>query len=133
MLDPVEDEDQLDAMSNSKYSKRWMAPELLVGDIALGTMKCDVWSMAMTMLEVFIGERPLTHHRREVQVQNAVYAEDERPAKPRRCVWLSDSLWEHMQKCWQKMPEDRPDMAEVHQKLREADQAFEASRRESGI
>ena len=38
--------------SNAKGTPRWMAPELLSGEIVISTLEADVWSLAMVF---FVG------------------------------------------------------------------------------
>jgi len=85
---------------------RYMAPELL--EPATATLmrsdpprESDVYSLAMTAYEVLSDEPPFGSFRGSVIVYRIVLGE--RPLRPNNQTtkrWLSDSIWEAIQCCW---------------------------------
>ena len=105
-----------------RSSARWDAVEV-AAENKRPTIKSDVWSMAMVVIEVATGQAPFSHLRSEYHVVDQV-AKKTRPERPPGNIWISDDLWEIMSRCWSAKPSARPDIAEVLERLQEEDAAY---------
>ena len=111
---------QLSVTGGNLDHSRWMAPELIQPElIGLTSAKfnktTDVWSYGMLCLEVLTGQRPFHNRERSAAVISDLIS-GTRPARPEIEVTrrgLSDGLWDLMQNCWRRLPDDRPTMGEV--------------------
>ena len=103
---------------NSLSTVRWNAPEILVPPEdncttpvdpedkwrSSYTEKSDVYSLAMTILEVMTKRPPYSNLRRDTTVVNYVL-QGLHPQKP---INFSDNLWSLLESCWERSPEKRP-------------------------
>jgi len=100
-------------------SFRWFAPEMLDGDTLISTHS-DIYSFAMTVLELMTGEVPFKHIRRATSVPMAL-TDGQRPERPTdpavESRGLDDRLWALLTRCWAQTPEDRPDIFAVNDEL----------------
>jgi len=100
-------------------SFRWFAPEMLDGDTLISTHS-DIYSFAMTVLELMTGEVPFKHIRRATSVPMAL-TDGQRPERPTdpavEIRGLDDRLWALLTRCWAQTPEDRPDIFAVNDEL----------------
>ncbi|KAJ6455838.1 ras guanine nucleotide exchange factor domain-containing protein [Mycena sanguinolenta] len=95
-------------------SPRWSPPELL--RIGGSTSKsADVWSFAMTALELMTGQPPFHSITSDI----TVLRELDHGKIPDRPEGLSDELWGFMRKCWRNKPTSRPSAVAVNSKLLE--------------
>jgi serine/threonine protein kinase len=93
---------------------RWMAPEVLdppedLDDHAFGTvftMASDVYSLGMTILEVFTREVPFSHRRYDTVVVLDVIR-GLQPQRPQSSI-IPDQIWSLIESCWKFRPENRP-------------------------
>ncbi|KAF9449644.1 kinase-like protein [Macrolepiota fuliginosa MF-IS2] len=90
---------------------RWKAPEKLLNNQP-HSAACDVWSFAMTILEVFTRRQPF-HEIAHEAVVIIVVAQGQRPARPPRALMPDDILWQLLGQCWEVSPCDRPQIAQV--------------------
>ena len=73
----------------------------------------DIWSLSMTMIELFIEVRPFDHIRRESAVLYQIITNEARPARPVGNQWVGESMWALLNECWQTEPTERPDIDAV--------------------
>ncbi|KAF8197415.1 TKL/TKL-ccin protein kinase [Pholiota molesta] len=94
-------------------SARWLAPELIEGSSP--TMGADTYSYAMAILELLTEKQPYAEIKRDAAVIHDIIFLKKTPSRPqaRATHWLSDALWDLMQRCWHKDSLSRPSMAEV--------------------
>jgi serine/threonine protein kinase len=95
-------------------SARWLAPELIEGKAP--TMEADAYSYAMAILELLTGKHPFSDCKRDAAVIYGIVVLKKTPARPEEkeaSKWLSDDLWDLMQRCWHKDAASRPPMGEV--------------------
>jgi serine/threonine protein kinase len=93
---------------------RWMPPEVLdppeeLDDGAYGTvftMASDVYSLGMTILEVFTRQVPFSHRRYDTVVVLDVIR-GLQPPQPKPSPF-SEQLWSLIKSCWEYRPECRP-------------------------
>lgn len=101
-------------------SARWLAPEVIEGKAP--SEKADVYSFAMSILELITGKHPYEECRRDAQVIRSIIVLSSLPMRPKSAAvdtWLSDDLWNLMQECWQRDISARPSMSEVAQRIGE--------------
>ncbi|KAG5447798.1 Fibroblast growth factor receptor 1 [Clonorchis sinensis] len=90
---------------------KWLAPEVL--ESKRFSKKSDVWSYGVLLWEIYtLGGTPYTHFTLE-QVRNIVQ-HGYRMSKPPLCPQYIGAL---MQETWSSMPQDRPDFAQIVQRL----------------
>ncbi|EIN05493.1 hypothetical protein PUNSTDRAFT_137604 [Punctularia strigosozonata HHB-11173 SS5] len=109
---------------------RWLAPELMLrrhghAEIYL-TTSTDVYSFAMTCLELIVGHMPFLNLT-DPEVVIRVAVEHERPERPQD-VQLPDEMWQLIQDCWDDNPEFRPDMTTIRERIRGIHDRFIADR-----
>jgi serine/threonine protein kinase len=90
---------------------RWQAPEVLDPEEEMMepeacpyTPMSDVYSLAMTILQVWTGKPPFSHRRNDTVVILDII----RGNRPFRPGGISDDLWGLLQSCWIREPEKRP-------------------------
>ncbi|KAF8163016.1 ras guanine nucleotide exchange factor domain-containing protein [Crassisporium funariophilum] len=106
-------------MSNS-INPRWFAPELLKQTGPVSTHS-DVWSFAMTCLEILSGEQPFSNITLDIAVMRNL-DKGKLPDRPGRLVTaqgLTDDMWALMRRCWHEKPKSRPSIADVKTALLE--------------
>ncbi|CAE6482150.1 unnamed protein product [Rhizoctonia solani] len=97
---------------NSEY--RYMGPEIL--DDAVLTFGSDIWSWAMTSLEILTDEPPFGAKTRGTKIIQMIGTNKrpERANHPKIETYdNSDEIWQLFEDCWKKQPEDRPSASEV--------------------
>ncbi|KIJ47194.1 hypothetical protein M422DRAFT_89317, partial [Sphaerobolus stellatus SS14] len=99
----------LTTSSNTAGSLRWMAPELLRGDLTKVNKESDVWAFGMTILEVMSGEHPFS----EIKIDAAVFGQLINGTLPRKPLELTDPVWKICHNCWILDPACRVDMPKV--------------------
>ncbi|CUA71756.1 RGS domain-containing serine/threonine-protein kinase A [Rhizoctonia solani] len=103
---------------NSEY--RYMGPEILDG--AVLTFGSDIWSWAMTSLEILTDEPPFGAKTRGTKIIQMIGTNrrPERANHPKIEEYEhSDEIWQLFEDCWKKQPEDRPSAREIVTRLRE--------------
>jgi len=102
---------------SSGEATRWMAPEILhvpdnTDDIYPSSLKGDVYSFGMTLLEVYTGNVPFPNRRfyaaAVFDVVNGI-----RPPRPIDCSKPTDGVWEIITSCWEHDPLKRPNIDAV--------------------
>jgi len=94
---------------------RWIAGELMVdtmGDgecISRGTKATDVWSFAMTVIEILTGTIPFGHIKSDAGV--VLYVTSGGRPKRELCPQIKDHIWAMLERCWDVKPNRRPSMA----------------------
>lgn len=72
-------------------------------------MASDVFAFGMSVLELLTMKPPYSHRRRDVSVvQDLIRGVlPPRPEEPEAVLWMSDELWEALNRCWKWNPEGR--------------------------
>ncbi|CAE6492207.1 unnamed protein product [Rhizoctonia solani] len=115
--DVVIEDFQDDFVGNiSEY--RYMAPEMLTD--AVFTYGSDMWSWAMTSLEILTDEPPFGVKTRGIKIAQMIGAH-KRPERANHAnveqYEHGDELWHLFAKCWEPQPPHRPSAHEVVQRL----------------
>ncbi|KAK1216149.1 hypothetical protein PQX77_021228 [Marasmius sp. AFHP31] len=98
---------------------RWFAPEIYTeqGKVSLAS---DVYSFAMTILELMTHAHPFSQYKHPPQVVVMV-SNGRNPGRPTEekvvTRGLDDGLWQLMTECWNRMPSARPGIKEVLTRL----------------
>lgn len=103
----------------SSGSARWLAPELIEGNINSPTKATDSYAFAMTALELLTGKHPYANQKRNAAVIHEKVVKRLLPPRPRdddADKWISNDLWGLMLACWQPA-EDRPSLADIRSHL----------------
>ncbi|QRW12942.1 Serine/threonine-protein kinase [Ceratobasidium sp. AG-Ba] len=114
-------------MTEEKSPYRWMAPELIKHpDNPTLKPSCDVWSWAMTCLELMSGLKPY-HKFKELDGADKIVAgclpkESDYPEFRQHCP-QPDMMWELLQRCWNMDPEKRPTIHQVIDELESIERA----------
>ncbi|KAG8869250.1 hypothetical protein FRB97_001398, partial [Tulasnella sp. 331] len=112
-------DDELNATSTGMKcagSWRWMAPELM--DSASRSMKSDVYSLGMTIVEVVTGEIPYPNISSQFSLFRAI-SNGQRPTPDplsRDGKSFAD-LWTCASRCWEADPEKRPAAAAIDETI----------------
>jgi serine/threonine protein kinase len=108
-------------------STRWMAPERLIGESAAErTLKSDIWSLAMTILEILTDKTPY-HEENNVMAAISI-CQNVLPTHPGPDIegkGLTNELWVLMNRCWTSFPKERPTAIFMEGELRSLSQSFE--------
>lgn len=97
-------------------SLRWQAPETFAPELGDAyTASSDVWSLAMTILEVMSGRMPY-YPRRQIHATAFAIMDGVLPQRPDNDS-VSDNLWDVLHSLWARSPSDRPCAAFVHWQL----------------
>lgn len=102
---------------NSEY--RYMGPEIL--DDAVLTFGSDIWSWAMTSLEILTDEPPFGAKTRGTKIIQMIGTNKrpERASHPKLEEYEHrDEIWQLFEDCWKRKPEDRPSASEVVRRLK---------------
>ncbi|KAJ3546868.1 hypothetical protein NM688_g5467 [Phlebia brevispora] len=91
----------------------WMAPEVLLG--ASPDMSADVYSLGITIWEIFSGQTPFQGVINDQILMDNVVSRNMRPKRPSRLS--QDRLWAVVQRCWVAERESRPKAKEVQSVL----------------
>ncbi|KAJ7152257.1 kinase-like domain-containing protein, partial [Mycena crocata] len=94
-------------------TERYQAPELLSGTSS-NHFKSDVYAFACVCYEILTSKAPFYEIQRDVTVSLKVLTEGLRPTRP---ATIHDSLWVLLQDCWAEKPADRPDVAQIIERL----------------
>ncbi|KAG9318298.1 kinase-like domain-containing protein [Chiua virens] len=88
---------------------RWHAPELNDSEDTTLTKASDVFAFGMSVLELLTMKPPYSHRKRDVFVlQDLIQGVlPPRPEEPEAVPWMSDELWELLNRCWKWNPEER--------------------------
>ncbi|KAK7060810.1 hypothetical protein VNI00_000543 [Paramarasmius palmivorus] len=93
-------------------SVRWLAPELIEGSMPSPSKACDVYSFAMTILELYTGKHPWADLRRDASVIHDVIILKRTPGRP-VAESIPDRVWDMMLECWQRDASSRPQMGDI--------------------
>ncbi|CUA71142.1 hypothetical protein RSOLAG22IIIB_09361 [Rhizoctonia solani] len=104
--------------SKSRGTQRWQAPEVLTAQTD-STREADVYALAMTMIEIYTGERPYGSTT-FAQILIPVVNNGLRPPRPIRLLIdeVGNGVWDLMQYCWLPDPSERPTSNQVLEWLR---------------
>ncbi|KAK7689172.1 hypothetical protein QCA50_007863 [Cerrena zonata] len=128
MAKVVEDvtEQSASATLTKAGSARWLAPEVIEGEVEFPNHASDVYSFAMTMYECLSGGMPFPTLRRDAQVIHKIIQEGQRPPRPvegengenaNNAVWCTDEVWDVLESSWLRVPAERLTMDEVSERL----------------
>ena len=114
--------DPANLMPSTSYAPggtiRWMSPELIAPDRSGSkksrpTKPSDCYALGMVIYET-IGENiPFYEYADMIAPVQVLQGKI-----PSRGAMFSDDLWKLMESCWAPVPEDRPDIRDVLQRLR---------------
>lgn len=100
---------------------RWMAPEIVEGKSP--SKASDVYSFAMSVLEMLTEKAPLYELKRDIAIIRAMAKDGpirpKRPTEPEVVRWLTNELWGLLELCWAKTDHARPTMEDLMRDLRE--------------
>ncbi|KAG8883559.1 hypothetical protein FRB97_006406 [Tulasnella sp. 331] len=112
------DQDAVMTRTGSGPSLRWSAPETVNDQIL--SIQADVYSWAMTALEIVSGLEPYHGTISNRQLMNAI-RENRLPQRDdyttAATVLLDDRLWKLLLSCWEGDPDKRPTMDQVVEQL----------------
>ncbi|CUA77259.1 Tousled-like kinase [Rhizoctonia solani] len=102
---------------------RWKAPEILdsVSDRPLLELSSDIWSWAMTALQLYSGQVP--YHQFETNFRICTEITSGRALKRAdypdfdKYAPLPDKTWALLERCWNIIPEERPTIQKVTEEL----------------
>lgn len=102
--------------SNPSAAVRWTAPEVLRGT-ETGSYAADVWSWAMTSVEIMTSQEPFAGKSEQVvildvMVRKAIPTRPAGPILPQSDQ--GDRLWDLLKQCWSYDPSSRPSANQVH-------------------
>ncbi|CAE6452781.1 unnamed protein product [Rhizoctonia solani] len=113
-----QDSETFSSGDNAEY--RYMAPETLDEDPII-TFGCDIWSWAMTSLEILTNKPLFGQSTRGTKVIQMITA-GKRPEKEHHPkieeYERQNEIWELFENCWKKFPGDRPSARDVVQRLK---------------
>lgn len=97
------------AILSSTSAVRWQAPELNENEDPTPTMASDVYAFGMSVLELLTMKDPYSHRRRDISVIKDLIRGllPPRPEEPEAVPWMSDCLWETLNRCWKRDPAKR--------------------------
>ncbi|KAL5521152.1 hypothetical protein ACEPAG_9074 [Sanghuangporus baumii] len=97
---------------------RWKAPELLEDEGAKRTQKSDIWAFGMFVIEILTGKLPFPDAMTPT-ITVAVHKNElpERPTHPE----CSHELWNTIEGCWERHPDDRISAKRALRKLGKLD------------
>ena len=96
---------------------RYAAPELIENADSSPTMESDTYSFAMLIVECITEDVPFSNITRDAAVIHARINKRQCPPRPEGLEvkkYVSDGLWELMNRCWSLKPDQRPSMEHVH-------------------
>jgi serine/threonine protein kinase len=77
----------------------------------------DTYSFAMLILECFTEKMPFPNIKRDAVVSRDRTNKGLLPSRPNDLEggkWVSDDLWDLMERCWSHSPDQRPTMEEIY-------------------
>lgn len=100
---------------------RWKAVELLKYEKVPLEQPCDIWSWAMTALELYSGQEPFYQFTKNAPLTEAII----KGTRPQRSEYPDfdkyapqpDAYWALLEKCWSEAPESRPTIQAVLDEL----------------
>jgi serine/threonine protein kinase len=116
--------DQSPTSTVNRGNIRWIAPELLRQELTRGDLTpyneaTDIFSLAMTAIEIYTGSPPFYHIRQDYAVV-ATLSDGGRPNRPVAkgdSHGMDDCLWGITEECWAQEPRRRPSASDFKQRL----------------
>jgi len=111
--------DEIEASKSLSAAAHWTAPEVLITEDSIPLTKMsDVWSLGVTMFEIYVGMERLWGGTRRVANVIRKLSEGKTPdiGGPAQYNEVPEYLWDILYRCWHFVPEARP---AVHIALRE--------------
>ncbi|KAF9511983.1 hypothetical protein BS47DRAFT_1383234 [Hydnum rufescens UP504] len=114
--------DQSPTSTVNRGNVRWMAPELLEqeiprGDLTPYTEATDIYSFAMTTIEIYTGLPPFPHLRHNVEVGLLCRGRPGRPGADGVSHCIDDKVWGIIQECWVEEPTRRLSARDAKERL----------------
>ncbi|CCO36835.1 Tyrosine-protein kinase Fer [Rhizoctonia solani AG-1 IB] len=98
----------------------WTAPEIINESLDKGTAEADVFSLGMTILEVFTGTAPFTGMHPVAAMKKIT--DGVHPVRPEKHIPSgedrADLLWSLLVDCWAFRPQDRPTASDVKYRMK---------------
>ncbi|KAF8596873.1 kinase-like protein [Ceratobasidium sp. AG-I] len=98
----------------------WAAPELLIDADTVRTLESDIYSLGMTMLEIFTDEPPYGRSTTPAAIIVVLLSTHQRPSRPKPLEFgvKQNKIWELIVRCWAEDPKGRPDALSVLKSLK---------------
>ncbi|CAG9812273.1 unnamed protein product [Chironomus riparius] len=104
--------DKSTLMTNNKGSAAWMAPEVFEGSIY--SERCDVFSWSIILWECLGRELPF----KEIELTYSIMWCVHKGQRPHKIDGLPKPINQLMVQCWDPLPQNRPSMDEVHERMK---------------
>ncbi|KAJ3570670.1 hypothetical protein NP233_g4258 [Leucocoprinus birnbaumii] len=104
---------------------RYQAPELLADEVPPNT-STDLYSLAATAFEVWTRVRPFDEIHNDVGIIMRVLVGKAQPRLPNPTPAMTDQLWPVLSPCFDHIPEKRPSIRDITQRLESSIQALRA-------
>ncbi|EFO25978.1 TKL/MLK/TAK1 protein kinase [Loa loa] len=101
--------------SDTEYrqgSAPWMAPEIITGSSP--SEQSDIYSFGIVLWEIITRMRPYSDCKNAEEILWSVYA----GLRPPRIGNIPTKLMQMIERCWQKLPEERPSIKEIQKVLK---------------
>ncbi|KAK2141824.1 hypothetical protein LSH36_1035g01017 [Paralvinella palmiformis] len=106
-------DDEYTSSHGTKFPIRWAPPEVL--SYTRFSSKSDVWSYGVLMWEVFSGGSMPYGQMRNQDIVTEVCQQNKRLERPQKCP---EPVYDLMQECWNRKPEERPDFSSIVKKVK---------------
>ncbi|KIJ97720.1 hypothetical protein K443DRAFT_236688 [Laccaria amethystina LaAM-08-1] len=104
-------------------SIHWLAPELMqpVRPLVHSAKACDIYALACTIYEIYIGEPPLSDLPNNAAVMLKVLTQKQRALLPPKGTWTYEEqqLWVLVRQSWAQNPEDRFEIRKIKNFLKD--------------
>ena len=77
------------------------------------TKKCDCYSLGMVMYEVLSGKKPFSQYEGYSIIVRIHQGELPMKSQGAEGRWLTDGVWNILERCWERSPSNRPKVEDV--------------------